>query len=143
MGWLKQSDLDRSFGPRSGNPDERARFGEIRAAGKFLAEVILRNTPPCGDQSAAVRKIREAVWAAHGAIASSPEQAPRDLPPLVIRPTGLGTEDGRFSFLCPKCTAANDRNFIDEPPTAVACRVCSSAYRTAWASPPAPALTIP
>jgi hypothetical protein len=143
MAWLKQSDIDRYFAPRSGNPDERSRFGEVRSAAKFLAEVILKNTPPCGDQSAAIRKIREAVWAVHGAIASSPEQAPRELPPVEIRPSGLGTEDGRFTFLCPVCGGTNDRNFIDEPPAAVACRLCSSAYHTVRVSPPAPPLTIP
>lgn len=46
-----------------------ARYERIRAAGKALAEVISRETPPSADQTAAVRKVREAVMTANAAIA--------------------------------------------------------------------------
>ena len=40
----------------------------VREAGKKLAEVILENTPQCGDQQAAIRHVREAVMTANAAI---------------------------------------------------------------------------
>lgn len=46
-----------------------ARYQTIRAAALNLAEVIIASTPPCADQSAAIRKIREAVMTANAAIA--------------------------------------------------------------------------
>lgn len=49
--------------------DMPVRYGAIRDAGYALAEMILLNTPPCADQTAAVRKVREAVMTANAAIA--------------------------------------------------------------------------
>jgi len=45
------------------------RYQRIRAAGKAFATVILSDTPKCADQSAAVRKVREAVMTSNAAIA--------------------------------------------------------------------------
>lgn len=45
------------------------RYQNIRAAGLYLARVIVRDTPPGADQAAAVRKVREAVMTANAAIA--------------------------------------------------------------------------
>jgi hypothetical protein len=45
------------------------KFEAIRAAGLNLAEVIEANTPPCADQAAAIRKVRESVMVANAAIA--------------------------------------------------------------------------
>ena len=41
----------------------------IRQRAKELAEAILRHTPVCGDQQAAIRKVREAVMTANAAVA--------------------------------------------------------------------------
>jgi len=49
--------------------DQVARYTEIRDAGAELARVILKNTPGCADQSAAIRKVREAVMTSNAAIA--------------------------------------------------------------------------
>jgi hypothetical protein len=49
--------------------DQPARYEELRAAGKVLAEVIVRLTPPSVDQRAAIRLVREAVFTANAAIA--------------------------------------------------------------------------
>lgn len=46
-----------------------ARYERLRAAGKVFAEVILAETPGCADQSAAIRKVREAVMTANAAVA--------------------------------------------------------------------------
>lgn len=40
----------------------------VRAHAKALVEVILFSTPPCADQQAAIRKIREGVMTANAAI---------------------------------------------------------------------------
>lgn len=45
------------------------RYAKVRQAGKDLAITILENTPPSADQSAAIRKVREAVMTANAAIA--------------------------------------------------------------------------
>ena len=53
-------------------PGEQAtiqKYLDIREAGKNMALIVLQNTPPSADQSAAIRKIREAVMTANAAIA--------------------------------------------------------------------------
>ena len=45
------------------------RYKRIREAGKYFARVILEETPGCADQSAAIRKVREAVMTSNAAIA--------------------------------------------------------------------------
>jgi hypothetical protein len=73
------SDLDNWFTYHTPDPHKGdfAAYGAIRRAGKRLAEVILNNTPSCADQSAAIRKVREAVMTANAARACNEE-----LPPL-------------------------------------------------------------
>lgn len=53
--------------PAGGNQEKR--YELIRATAKELCEVIYLNTPKCADQSAAIRKVREAVFTANAAIA--------------------------------------------------------------------------
>lgn len=52
-------------------PDEVDRVGytAIRNGAKDLAMVIVNHTPPSADQTAALRKLREAVFTANSAIA--------------------------------------------------------------------------
>lgn len=50
-------------------PIDIEHYEEIRIAGAALASTILRNTPVCGDQQAAIRKVREAVMTANAAVA--------------------------------------------------------------------------
>jgi hypothetical protein len=45
------------------------RYQKIRDKAKEFAELVIKLTPPCADQSAAIRKIREAVMTANAAIA--------------------------------------------------------------------------
>lgn len=52
--------------PTEGQPEQ---YVMIREAGKLFAQIIVANTPPSADQTAAVRKIREAVMTANAAIA--------------------------------------------------------------------------
>lgn len=52
-------------------PSENAkkRYELIRVAGRVMAEVIIETTPICADQTAAIRKVREAVMTANAALA--------------------------------------------------------------------------
>ena len=52
--------------PKEGQPEK---YEELRAAGKAFAETIVDLTPPSADQSAVIRKVREAVMTANAAIA--------------------------------------------------------------------------
>ena len=49
--------------------DQSKRYEELRAAAAGFAKVIMDNTPPSADQTAAIRKVREAVMTANAAIA--------------------------------------------------------------------------
>lgn len=51
------------------NASQKAKYEELREGAKAFAEVVLKTTPACADQTAAIRKIREAVMTANAAIA--------------------------------------------------------------------------
>lgn len=51
------------------NPEQQKKYEEIRAAALSFAHIIIVNTPPSADQTAAIRKVREAVMTANAAIA--------------------------------------------------------------------------
>ncbi len=61
--------LDEIFSYHAPEGDQPTRYGAIRHAAMEFAMVVLANTPECADQTAAVRKIREAVMTANAAIA--------------------------------------------------------------------------
>ena len=61
--------LDNLFTYHSPKGDQVDRYKLIRDFGCLFAYVILENTPICSDQSAAIRKVREAVMTANAAIA--------------------------------------------------------------------------
>ena len=52
--------------PTEGQPEK---YQKIRDKAKELAHVIVDNTPACADQTAAIRKLREAVMTANASIA--------------------------------------------------------------------------
>lgn len=49
--------------------DQKAAYTAIRDAGKVFAQTIIAFTPSCADQTAAIRKVREAVFTSNAAIA--------------------------------------------------------------------------
>lgn len=49
--------------------DQPRRYEKIREAAKEFAQTVLDCTPSCPDQTAAIRKIREAVMTANASIA--------------------------------------------------------------------------
>ncbi len=51
------------------DPESVPHYVEVREAAKAFAKVILRHTPVCADQSAAIRQLRQCVMTANAAIA--------------------------------------------------------------------------
>ena len=49
--------------------DQSRQYDNVRNAAYEFAKVILENTPPCADQTTAIRKIRESVMTANASIA--------------------------------------------------------------------------
>ena len=66
---IAKEQLDNWFTYHSPNPEQLPKYLAIREEGKKLAEVIVANTPPSADQTAAIRLIREACMTANAAIA--------------------------------------------------------------------------
>jgi len=66
---ISNEELENWFTYHAPNTGQLIRYGLIRQAAKAFATVIRDNTPSCVDQSAAIRKIREAVMTANAAIA--------------------------------------------------------------------------
>ena len=62
-------DLDNIFTYHAPSPDDRVAYEKLRNSAKQFAHAIVELTPPCADQSAAIRHVREAVMTANAAIA--------------------------------------------------------------------------
>lgn len=62
-------DLNNVFSYHAPKDDQPQKYEALRSAAKAFAQAVIDNTPPCADQSAAIRKIREAVMTANAAIA--------------------------------------------------------------------------
>lgn len=61
--------LENWFTYHSPTPEQLPKYQAIRDAAHNLAEIIVENTLPSADQTAAVRKVREAVMTANASIA--------------------------------------------------------------------------
>lgn len=61
--------LEDVFSYHAPEGDDLAKYATIRSAGKVLALTILSSTKKCADQTAAIRKVREAVMTANAAVA--------------------------------------------------------------------------
>lgn len=68
---LEQDDerLDNWFTYHPPSEDQIPRYAALRNAARAFSTVILDNVPICADQTAALRKVREAVMTANAAIA--------------------------------------------------------------------------
>ena len=66
---ISKDDLQNWFTYHSPSADQLPKYLAIREAGLNLATAIVNNTPSSADQTAAVRKIREAVMTANAPIA--------------------------------------------------------------------------
>ena len=61
--------INEQFTYHAPSPEQARRYDVLRTAAREFAHVILATTPVCADQSAAIRKLREAVMTANAAIA--------------------------------------------------------------------------
>ena len=61
--------LDNWFTYHAPTAEQQAAYVALRHAAREFAAVVVANTPPSADQTAALRKIREAVFTANAAIA--------------------------------------------------------------------------
>lgn len=66
---ITEDDINNWFEYHKPNEAQIPLFAGIREAAKRLAEEIIACTPPSPDQTAAIRKVREAVMTANAAIA--------------------------------------------------------------------------
>ncbi len=62
-------DIENVFKYHAATEPQLVSYAEIRLAAKELARVILQHVPVSADQSAALRKVREAVMTANAGIA--------------------------------------------------------------------------
>ena len=66
---IKKENLDEWFIYHPPTKETMGKYEKIRRAGRYLAEAILECSPSCADQTAAIRKVREAVMTANAAVA--------------------------------------------------------------------------
>lgn len=66
---ITPAEIDNLFTYHAPKGDQPARYVAIRESAKALALVIVQNTPSSADQTAAIRKLREAVMTANASIA--------------------------------------------------------------------------
>ena len=66
---MTYEELDNLFTYHAPKGDQTLRYEEIRHAAKMLGKAIIDNTPKSADQTAAIRKVREAMMTANAAIA--------------------------------------------------------------------------
>lgn len=62
-------DLKEIFRHHPPTPEQVVKYEKLRAAALAFAETIVELTPPCPDQTTAVRHVRDAVMTANAAIA--------------------------------------------------------------------------
>jgi hypothetical protein len=66
---VTQADIDNWFTYHPPMERQLHRYKVLRGEFKRLAEMVVEMTPPCADQTVAIRKIREASMAVNMAIA--------------------------------------------------------------------------
>lgn len=66
---ITRDDLENWFTYHKPGPDDNVAYEKLRSAAKGFALAIMELTPPSADQTAAIRKVREAVMTANAAIA--------------------------------------------------------------------------
>jgi len=62
-------DLENVFSYHAPRPEQLPKYDALRSAAKVFAQAIVDNTLACADQTAALRKVREAVMTANAAVA--------------------------------------------------------------------------
>ena len=65
---LSLDEIDSLFALHEVTPETRHKYEAIRMAAREFARVVHANTPRCADQTAAIRKIREAASLSYDAV---------------------------------------------------------------------------
>ena len=65
---ITTENLENWFTYHSPDGADKFNFEKIREAARYFAQVLVDNTPPSADQTAAIRKVREAVMTANASI---------------------------------------------------------------------------
>ena len=63
------AELDNIFTYHPPSPGQMLKYVALRGAARAFAQVVVESTPVSADQSAAIRKIREAMMTANAAVA--------------------------------------------------------------------------
>lgn len=71
---ITDEQLEHWFKYHSPREGQQRRYVAIREAGKHFARTIVENSEASPDQTAAIRKIREAIMTANQGIACEPEE---------------------------------------------------------------------
>lgn len=66
---ITRDDLNNWFTYHAPGPDDTVAYEKLRSAARDFALAIIELTPSSADQTAAIRKVREAVMTANAAIA--------------------------------------------------------------------------
>ena len=66
---ITKENLDNWFQYHSPTADDAVAYEKLRSSAKAFAQAIIELTPPSADQTAALRKVREAVMTANASIA--------------------------------------------------------------------------
>jgi len=61
--------IEEIFSYHAPDASQQDKYARIRSAAKIFAYEVLNNTPPCADQTTAIRHIRDAVMTANAAVA--------------------------------------------------------------------------
>jgi len=69
---INRESIEAFFTYHAPGADDVPKYTAIREHAKTLALVIMENTPPSADQTAAIRLLRECVMTANAAIAVTP-----------------------------------------------------------------------
>ncbi len=77
---ITEAKLNNWFTHHSPQSEDIEAYQEIRDAAKVFAQVIVKNTPESADQTAAIRKVREAVMTANAARACHQEDEDDHVP---------------------------------------------------------------
>ena len=70
---MSPQEIKEIFTYHSPQGDQQERLVKVRSDAKMLAHTIIECTPPSADQSASIRKLREAVMTANAAIVLGPD----------------------------------------------------------------------
>lgn len=69
MPGVNRDNLDEVFTHHPPSEEQQKSYQRLRDEAKKLSEAILEEVPVCGDQQAAIRKVREALMTANAGIA--------------------------------------------------------------------------